>query len=116
MEKKIFPASILEQSAELLFIREKRLSGLIYLTLLIVIAAALVAINFIYIDVNVQASGIIKPREDHTVITSTTNGFAEECRLIPNMRVKKGDTLLIIRSELITVYYGGTLDPAYCYG
>ncbi len=101
MEKKIFPASILEQSSESIFSTAKRLSGVLYMTVLIVIVGVLVAINFIYIDINVQASGVIKPRENHTVITSTTGGFAERCRLVPNTRIEEGDTLLIIRSELI---------------
>jgi len=47
MDKKIFPASILEQSAELMFIRDKHLSGILYLTVLTVITGALVAINYI---------------------------------------------------------------------
>lgn len=102
MDKKIFPASILEQSAELMFIRDKHLSGILYLTVLTVITGALVAINYVYIDVNVQAPGIIKPRQDHTAITCTTSGFAAQCRLLPNSRVREGDTLLIIRSEQIT--------------
>jgi len=102
MDRKIFPASILEQSADQIFSHSSRLSGVIYVTTLLVIVGALVAINFIFIDVNVQASGMIKPREDHTVIITTTSGFVKVVNLIPNACVDEGDTLFVIRSELIT--------------
>ena len=98
----IFPASILEQSADQIFNEKARLSGVLYLTVLLVIVGCLVAINYIRVDVTVHATGIIKPREDHTVITSTTSGFVKAFNLSPNSHVQEGDTLLIIRSEIIT--------------
>ena len=98
----IFPASILEQSADQIFNERSRLSGVLYLTVLLVVIGCLIAINFIRIDVTVHAAGMIKPREDRTVISTTTSGFVKAYNLSPNSHVSEGDTLLVIRSELIT--------------
>lgn len=101
-EKHIFPASVLEQSADQLFTEKSHLSGILYLTVLLCLVGSLVAINFIHVDVNVRASGVIKPREDHTIVLATTSGFIEARNLALNADVSEGDTLAIIRSELIT--------------
>ena len=98
----IFPASILDQSSDRIFNEKSRLSGVLYMTALAVIVGCLIAINFIRIDVTVHASGMIKPREDHTVITATTSGFVKSFNLSPNSHVNVGDTLFIIKSEMIS--------------
>lgn len=103
MGRKIFPTSILEQSADQIFNRQSRLSGVIYLTTLLVIVGVFIAINFVYLDVNVMAPGMIKPREDRTIITATSGGFVSHCKMAPNVRVNEGDTLMVIHSELFTV-------------
>ena len=100
--KHIFPASILEQSSDQIFNEKSRLSGVLYLTVLAVIVGCLIAIYFIRIDVTVHATGIIKPREDHTVITTTTAGYIRSYNLQPNTHINEGDTLLVIESELIS--------------
>ena len=101
-DKHIFPASVLEQSADQIFNEKSRLTGILYLVTLLSILGALVATTFIHIDVNVRASGTIKPREDHTLILSTASGYIEPRNLVQNSIVAKGDTLAIIRSEIIT--------------
>jgi len=103
MDRKIFPASIFEQSADQIFQERSGLSGVLYLTTLLVIIAALVAINFIHIDVNVRAPGMIKPKEDHTVVTATSSGFVSQCKLVPNAKVREGDTLFVITSDQFSV-------------
>ena len=100
--KQIFPASILEQSATQILSEKSRLAGLLYLLVLFVLLAALVATTVIHLDVNVRASGTIKPREDHTMVLATTSGFIRAQNLTLNAQVHAGDTLAIIRSELIT--------------
>ena len=101
-DKTIFPASVVEQSADQILRERTRLSGVLYMAVLISLLGVMVAINFIYIDINVRASGIIKPREDHAVVLSTASGFIEPRKLVLNAHVSEGDTLAIIRSEMIT--------------
>ena len=102
MDKQIFPASILEQSADQLFNERLHLSGILYLTVIAVVVVALIAINFIKVDVNVHASGILKPKEDHAVITATTSGYIKSYHISPNAYVKEGDTLFVIQSDILT--------------
>lgn len=100
--KQIFPASILEQSANQVLSEKSRPAGILYLLVLLVLLAALVASSVIHLDVHVRTSGIIKPREDHTVVLATTSGFVRARNLTLNAQVNAGDTLAVIRSELIT--------------
>ena len=102
-EKTIFPISVIEQSADQVFNEHSRLGGILYMVVLFSIVGALFAINCIYVDVNVQASGIIKPREDHTIVLTTINGFISPRNVILNTHVNVGDTLAIVRSEMISV-------------
>ncbi len=99
--KSIFPPAVLEQSANQIFNERNRLSGALYLIVLIAIVCSLVAINFIYVDVNIQTTGVIKPKEDHTIVMATANGYAHLHHYSSNAHVNKGDTLLVIDSELI---------------
>lgn len=101
-DKHIFPDSVLDQSSDQIFSEKSRLSGVLYLLVLFTVVAVLIAINFISVDVHVNGTGIIKPREDHTVITTTSSGFVTPYNLAPNTHVSEGDTLLIVKSELIT--------------
>lgn len=102
-EQHIFPASVLDQSAEQILQKTSRLAGVLYLTVLAAVIGAIAAINFIRVDVSVQASGIIKPREDRTMVMTTASGYVQVHNLTPNARVNAGDTLLVIRSELVAV-------------
>lgn len=71
--------------------------------MLFALVGVLIAINYIRIDVTVKAPGIIKPREDHTVVLTTIGGYIEPGNLVANAHVTEGDTLAIIKSELIKV-------------
>lgn len=102
-EQHIFPASVLDQSAEQILQKTSRLAGVLYLTVLVTVLGAIAAMNYIRVDVSVHASGVIKPREDHSIIAATANGYVKIHNLSPNSYVEKGDTLLFIRSEMITV-------------
>lgn len=102
MSTKIFPDSILSQSADQIFNEKNRLSGVLYLTTLIVICLALIAINYITVDISVQAAGTIKPEVDRTVVLATSNGYVQLYSILQNASINKGDTLLVIQSELIT--------------
>lgn len=99
--KNIFPPAVLEQSANQIFGEKNKLSGVLYLVVVFAVIFTLAAINFIYVDVNIQTTGIIKPKEDHTIVVATANGYARLYNYSPNAHVREGDTLLVIDSELI---------------
>ena len=99
---RLFPDSILEQSSMTLFPKTPG-TGILYYIVLLVVVATFVALFYIKIDVHISAPGVIKPKEDHTLIVATTSGFIHPVKLAPNAAVNKGDTLFIIRAESISV-------------
>lgn len=99
---RIFPVSVVEQSSDLLFKEDGRGKNIIYIITLIVVLLCLLAANFIHIDLSVRASGVIKPRYDRSIITSTTNGYIKPYRIQSNEYVETGDTLFTIVSDIVT--------------
>lgn len=99
---RIFPISIVEQSADLLFNERGRVKNLIYIIILTVVSACLIAANYVHIDLSVRASGVIKPRYDHSIITSTTSGYIKPHKIRSNEYVEAGDTLFTIVSDIVT--------------
>lgn len=99
---RIFPVSVVEQSSDLLFKEDGRGKNIIYIITLIVVLLCLIAANFIHIDLSVRASGVIKPRYDHSIITSTTSGYIKPHKIRSNEYVEAGDTLFTIVSDIVT--------------
>ena len=102
-KKAIFPVSVLEQSANQIFREKFRLSGVLYLITLLSVMGTILAMVFIKVDVTIKASGLIKPREEHTVLKAPINGYVQTYNLSSNSLVHVGDTLLAIRSDLVSV-------------
>lgn len=100
--QRVFPDTILEQSSLSLFPKTPG-TGLLYYLVMIVIIVAFAALFFIEVDVHVNAPGVIKPKEDHTLITSTASGYIHPVKMAPNTYVSKGDTLFFIQSESYSV-------------
>lgn len=76
---------------------------MLYYLVMIVIIVAFAALFYIEVDVHVNAPGVIKPKEDHTLITSTASGYIHPVKMAPNTYVSKGDTLFFIQSESYSV-------------
>lgn len=100
--QRVFPDTILEQSSLSLFPKTPG-TGLLYYLVMIVIIVAFTALFYIEVDVHVNAPGVIKPKEDHTLITSTASGYIHPVKMAPNTYVSKGDTLFFIQSESYSV-------------
>lgn len=98
--QKIFPISVLEQSSADVAFRIPRLRRWLYSLILVVIVISLVSMNYISVDVSVSTQGLVKPREDHTIIVASSGGYVRECGVRQNARVKAGDTLLVIQSGM----------------
>ena len=100
--QRIFPDTILEQSSLSLFPKTPG-TGLLYYLVMIVIILAFAALFYIKVDVHVNASGVIKPKEDHTLITATASGYIHPVKMSPNTYVRKGDTLFFIQAESYSI-------------
>ena len=74
----------------------------IYLTILLLLTAIVVALPFIKVPISVSARGVIRSNFEDTELTAPTSGRVVKCFLSQNYQnVQKGDTLLIITTELL---------------
>ena len=99
MKPQVFPKEILEQSVIVRqFILSKK-KQTIYVIILISVLFSIVALPFIFIDIYVSASGILKPKEERVVLQSVQSGRVLYSQIEAHKRVKKGDTLLVLENE-----------------
>jgi HlyD family secretion protein len=100
--KNIFPDSVINQSYEQIIAEYGKRTKILYPVILFAVVAAFVSLFYIYIDVGITATGIIKPRGERNIITAPASGKIEFVKLAENILVNKGDTLFIVVSETIT--------------
>lgn len=99
--KKIFPASILEQTSEFKIYELSRPSKAIYLIILSAIICFFIALFFIRINVTVKAGAQIKPMGEKIMVASPASGRINFINIRENKIVHSGDTLAIIQSQRI---------------
>jgi HlyD family secretion protein len=100
--KNIFPDSVINQSYEQIIAEYGKRTKILYIVILFVIVAAFVSLFYIYIDVGVTATGMIKPRGERNIITAPISGKIKFINLAENMLVNQRDTLFIVVSDAIT--------------
>lgn len=98
----IFPVSVLNQSTESV-LGEKGPSGVLYLTVILSVAAAFLASFDVTVSVNAQAVGIIRPRQDHIAVSAGASGYCSACPFQTDSHVERGDTLFVVRPDLVLV-------------
>ncbi|WP_460637704.1 HlyD family efflux transporter periplasmic adaptor subunit [Larkinella harenae] len=76
-------------------------SQLIYTTVLLAITAIVVALPFIYVDVSVQASGLIRPVAERSDVKTTTSGPVAVLWVRENQAVRAGQPLLRLQTEIL---------------
>jgi membrane fusion protein, peptide pheromone/bacteriocin exporter len=103
----IFPAAILKQTTEYYQSRISVTSQAIYITFLVFILLAFIALPFIEVDVAVQARGTFQTSLQRNAIVSPTGGRLDELLIKENQKVKKGQILATIRSENVNLEISG---------
>ena len=84
---------------ENLIAKNKTKSISIYLVVVLAIAAFIVLLPVITVDISSQSRGIIRSRTDNVPVTSAVSGKITAIKLKNNLLVQKGDTLLTISKE-----------------
>ncbi len=97
--KQIFPKEIMDSTAEVHQFKHSTRSKSIYLIILLLIIGAFLALPFLKVDVISQARGIIKPDKERVDISLINSGQVLFSSLVNNMKVEKGDTLLILNDQ-----------------
>ena len=63
------------------------------------LAAAIIALPFIYVDISVQGSGVVRPVTEKTEIKSAITELVDSVYVREGDRVNKGDVLLRFRTN-----------------
>ncbi len=74
-------------------------SQVIYWIVLFAVTAALVALPFIYVDISVQGSGVVRPVSEKAEITSAITEIVDSVFVREGDKVKKGDVILRFRTN-----------------
>jgi len=94
----LFPSDIINNTSESLFVKRTVKSKAIYLIVIFIIVAVLIALPLIYVSITTQARGIIRTPNENNPIQSVVYGEVKEIRMFENKIVQKEDTLLILNS------------------
>ena len=101
MIEKIFPKEIIRFSLESHYARFSRHSKVIYLLVIGMILAALIALPFVKVDITIQSRGIIRSQAEPTSIQAPVTGQVQKICIRENMKVSVGDTLICLAPEKI---------------
>lgn len=101
MPTPLFPKEIIEFSAEQHFAENSTRSRVIYISVLLFIVGAFVALPFIMVDVSVQSSGLIRPNADINKITAPVSGNVLSLSMVNNTPVKEGQELFVVASPIL---------------
>ena len=101
MSQPIFPVEIAEHSVEQHWAEHTTRSQVVYIALIAFVALAVASLPFIYVDVTVQSSGLIRPIAEKTEVKSPTTGKVAEVLVSDNETIRKGQLLLTIQTDLL---------------
>ncbi|GAB4000680.1 hypothetical protein GCM10028807_54430 [Spirosoma daeguense] len=76
-------------------------SQLIYTTVLGVVLLTLLALPFIYVDVSVQANGLIRPVSERSEVKATAGAVIQKVMVREWQSVKQGEPLFQLRSDAL---------------
>ena len=101
MKRTLFPKEIIRFSIESHYSRFSRHSKIIYLFVIGMILAALIALPFVKIDITIQSRGIIRSQAEPTSIQAPVTGQVQKICIRENMKVTVGDTLICLAPKKI---------------
>ena len=95
----LLPNEWIENSIETYIYQHTTKSQIIYWVVLAAVAAAIIALPFIYVDISVQGSGVVRPVTEKTEIKSAITELVDSVYVREGDRVNKGDVLLRFRTN-----------------
>ncbi len=98
----IIPADIIEKTTEYHLLKNTVKSQLIYISIILSLIIVFILLPFIYVDITVQADGMIRPKSEKTEIKPITSGIVSGIFVKEGQFINKGDTLLNLQNDKIT--------------
>ena len=95
----LLPNKWIENSIEAYLYQHTTVSQKIYWVVLAAISITLISLPFIYVDITVQGSGIIRPVAEKTEIISPLSELVDSVFIREGAQVKKGDAILRFRTN-----------------
>jgi multidrug resistance efflux pump len=95
----IIPSEYIKDSIDSYIVKYSTTSQKIYWVALAAVVATLIALPFIYVNVSVQESGIIRPVAEKTEIRANINELVDSVFVKEGQAVNRGDTLLTFRQS-----------------
>ncbi|MCT4587800.1 MAG: HlyD family efflux transporter periplasmic adaptor subunit [Carboxylicivirga sp.] len=99
--KQIFPLEIIESSSESHFNRHNRCFNRVYILIVALLLCVVIVLPFVTMEITTQSRGIVKTPLENNHLQSSLGGQIAYMKLREGMRVLKGDTLVILRTDLI---------------
>ncbi|GHT71994.1 hypothetical protein FACS1894155_00200 [Bacteroidia bacterium] len=90
----ILPSEFIKNGIDIYLSKHAVTSRNIYLLVLFVIVFTLILLPFIYVDVSVRESGIIRPAAEKTEITASITEWVDSIYVREGESLKSGDTIL----------------------
>lgn len=94
----IFPPEIINDTTESLFVRRSVRSRVIYAVVVAVVVAVGAALPFVYVQISMQARGIVRTPMENNLIQSAVYGEVTLVNMSENKAVSRGDTLLMLNA------------------
>ena len=95
----LLPNEWIENSIETYIYQYTTKSQIIYWVVLAAVTAAMIALPFIYVDISVQGSGVVRPITEKTEIKSSITELIDSVYVREGDQVNKGDVLLRFRTN-----------------
>lgn len=95
----LLPNEWIENSIETYIYQHTTKSQVIYLVVLLAVTVTLVALPFVYVDISVQGSGVVRPVAEKAEITSSITEIVDSVFVKEGDKVNKGDVILRFRTN-----------------
>lgn len=95
----LLPNEWIENSIETYIYQHTTKSQIIYLVVLMAITVTIAFLPFIYVDISIQGSGLVRPIVEKTQITSPITELVDSVYVSEGEQVEKGDVILKFRTN-----------------
>lgn len=101
MQNKIFAYKTIEHNVEALYARHHTGSQILYLTVLVSLITAFIALPYIKVDITKQSRAIIRSQQDNNLVATAVYGQVTKVFIRENQKVAIGDLLLTLSTTKI---------------
>lgn len=99
--RQFFPPEIAKSSSENYFSENHSTGRVIYITVILSLVATISLLPFVNVQVTTQSEGVVRSGYEDNPVVPVISGQVISCRIIENLFVNKGDTLLLVASDRI---------------